>query len=90
VTAAGPGHDRPPPLWRRLLEGWQGIAARFGFAQTQVLLAGIYLLLFSPIGAALRLGRTDPLEKHPLPPGESGWHDVERELQDVERLRHPF
>ena len=78
------------PWWRRLLEGWQGIAARFGFAQTQVLLTAIYLIVLGPLGAALRLGRSDPLEKRPLPPDRSGWHEVERETQDVARLRHPF
>ncbi len=89
AASDAPGR-KATPLWRRLLEGWQGIAARFGVAQTQVLLTAIYLLVLVPIGAVLRISRSDPLEKAPLPPDRSGWHEVERELQDVERLRHPF
>lgn len=90
MGVARPSRREATPLWRRLLQGWQGIAARFGFAQTQVLLTVIYLAALGPIGAVLRITRGDPLEKRPLPPDRSGWNDIERELQDVERLRHPF
>ncbi len=72
---------------RRLLSGWNAIAARFGFVQTLVLLAFIYGLLFGPVSLGIAIGRRDFLGKRGLKAPGSAWLDADTAKPDLERAK---
>ena len=74
-------------FWRRLYLGWMAIAARFGGIQTLVLLAFFYVFLVGPVAGISRLGRRDFLEKAPLAPGQTAWHEADSSQPDLERAK---
>jgi hypothetical protein len=74
-------------VWRRLYQGWMAIAARFGGIQTAVLLVFFYVFLVGPVAAISRLSGRDYLEKSPLDPAHSAWHDAETSPPDLERAK---
>ena len=78
------------PLWRRLLDGWMLIAARFGEAQTLVLLGLIYGLLIGPFATGAALARRDFLAKRGLGDPGSAWCEADTTEPDLERAKHPF
>jgi len=77
----------PPVGWRRLTGGWMAIVARFGFAQTLVILSLFYALLLGPVALALGLARRDLLERRGLRAGGSAWRDADTAAPDLERAR---
>jgi hypothetical protein len=79
--------EAPPQGWRRLLAGWMAITARFGFAQTLVILALTYALVIGPVALAFGLARRDLLERRGLRAGGSAWHDADSAAPDLERAR---
>ena len=82
-AASGP----PPAGWRRFTAGWMAIVARFGFAQTLVILALFYALLLGPVAMLLGLARRDLLERRGLRAGGSAWRDADSAPPDLERAR---
>ena len=79
--------EKAPALGRRLLNGWMAIAGRFGFVQTLMILAMMYLLLIGPVGLVLAIGRSDPLAKRGLKDLESAWLDADTAKPDLERAK---
>jgi hypothetical protein len=77
----------PPAGWRRFTGGWMAIVARFGFAQTLVILAMFYALLLGPVALILGLARRDLLERRGLRTGGSAWRDADSAAPDLERAR---
>ena len=75
------------PLWRRLLEGWGGIAGRFGFAQTLVILTLFYGMLIGPVAVAIGIARRDLLGRRGLKAEGSAWLDSDSAKPDLERAR---
>jgi hypothetical protein len=75
------------PVGRRLLEGWGAITARFGFAQTLVILALFYALLIGPVAAALKAARNDLLGRRGLGSEGSAWLEADTAKPDLERAR---
>ncbi len=71
----------------RLLAGWTAIAARFGFVQTQVLLAMVYALMFGPFGLVIAVARRDFLGKRGLGSPGSAWLDADTAKPDLERAK---
>jgi hypothetical protein len=78
---------RPVARWRRLLNGWMAIVARFGFAQTLVILTLFYAVLLGPVALVMGLARRDPLERRGLRASGSAWRDSESAQPDLERAR---
>ena len=74
-------------IWRKLYLGWMAIAARFGGIQTLVLLAFFYVFLVGPVAVISALGRRDYLEKAPLDPATSAWHEADSSPPDLERAK---
>ena len=77
----------PSTGWRRFRDGWMAIVARFGFAQTLVILALFYALLLGPVALVLGLARRDLLERKGLRAGGSAWRDSDAAAPDLERAR---
>jgi hypothetical protein len=79
------------PLWRRLFEGWLLVAARFGEAQTLVIVGLAYAVVVGPVAVAIRLGRGDPLRKQALRAPGSAWLEADStSTPDVERAKRLF
>jgi hypothetical protein len=79
--------EKAPSLGRRLYHGWMAIAARFGFVQTLMILAMMYVLLIGPVGFVLAVFRNDPLAKRGLKSLESAWLDADTAKPDLERAK---
>lgn len=77
----------PRPVWRRLLDGWMTIAARFGYVQTLVILAIFYTLLIGPIAIGVAIARRDLLVKRGLRSGDSAWREADSAKPDLERAK---
>ena len=75
------------PVWRRLLDGWTAIAARFGAIQTLVLLAGFYVFLVGPAALGVALGRRDYLSRRGLRAAGSAWEAADTAAPDLERAK---
>lgn len=75
------------PFWRRLLDGWIAISARFGGIQTLLLLGLVYLLLIGPVSIVQALARTDHLDKRQLGEGETAWREADTAGVDLERAK---
>jgi hypothetical protein len=71
----------------RLYQGWMAIAGHFGGVQTRVLLAFFYVLLVGPVSSLARLGGRDYLDKKPLDPSRTAWHDADTSPPDLERAK---
>jgi hypothetical protein len=74
-------------MGRRLLEGWQAIAGRFGYVQTLVILSLFYVALIGPVALGLTLGRRDLLDKRHLKETGSAWRDADTAKPDLERAK---
>ena len=64
-------------IGRRLYEGWLLIAARFGEAQTLIIVAFVYGAVLGPMSVGMRIGRGDPLHKRGLRAPGSAWHEAD-------------
>jgi hypothetical protein len=67
-----------------------GIAARFGFVQTLVILGIFYGFLIGPISTGIQLFRGDLLDKRLRRESGSAWRDADTAKADLERARHQF
>ena len=74
-------------FWRRLLDGWMSIVARFGAVQTLVLLAIFYVTLIGPVALVQALARTDHLDKRNTWKSGSAWRDADTSGADLERAK---
>lgn len=72
VIAAGLAWLRPGWL-RPVYVGWMCVAFPIGWVVSHVLLAGIYYLLFTPVGCVLRWTGYDPLRRRWDAARESYW-----------------
>lgn len=75
------------PLWRRLLDGWTAIAARFGAVQTLVILALFYVLLIGPVSIVQLVARRDQLDKRHLRGEGTAWREADSAKPDLERAK---
>lgn len=78
------------PPWRRLLDGWMQIVARFGEVQTLVLLGLIYSLVLGPASLVARAFRADFLSKRGLGEAGSAWRDADTRPAELENVKQPF
>jgi len=74
-------------IWRKLLNGWMAIAARFGFIQTMLLLVLFYVVLIGPAWAVSAISRRDLLAKRGLRAKGSVWQKAESAEPDLERAK---
>jgi hypothetical protein len=79
-----------PSIGRRLLAGWNAIVARFGFAQTLVILAGFYAFVIGPGALVVSLARRDLLDRRRLRAGDSAWRSADSAAPDLERAKHEY
>lgn len=79
--------QRQTPFWRRLLDGWMSIVARFGMVQTLVLLAFLYVLLIGPVAIVQALSRSDHLDKRGTWQPGSAWRKADTSGSDLERAK---
>jgi hypothetical protein len=79
--------EKRKPLWRRLLDGWTVIAARFGAVQTLLILALFYLALIGPVSLVQAVARRDQLDKRTLWKDGSAWRETESAGTDLERAK---
>ncbi len=80
-----------PGVWRRLFDSWLAIVARFGEVQTQVLVAGVYLLVIGPMGVFVAVTRRDLLHKRTLGVRDSAWSPADSvTTPDLERAKRLF
>lgn len=77
-------------FWRRLLNGWMAIVARFGEVQTLVLLGIFYGGLIGPVATGIAVGRGDLLAKRKLREPGSAWREADPMPAELERAKHPF
>jgi hypothetical protein len=77
-------------FWRRLLAGWNAIVARFGFAQTLVILGLFYTLIIGPAALVAKLARRDLLDRRGLRVDTSAWRAADTAAPDLERARRSF
>ena len=77
-------------LWRRLLAGWNAIVARFGFAQTLVILALFYTLIIGPAALVAMLARRDLLDRRGLRIDGSAWRPADTAAPELERAKRSF
>ena len=83
--------DAKPSLWRRLYGGWLAIAARFGEAQTLVVLSLVYGLVIGPMALGIAAARRDLLHKRDLRGSDSAWSEADSvTTPDVERAKRLF
>jgi hypothetical protein len=75
------------PFWRRLLDGWTAIAARFGHVQTLVMLGLFYGALIGPVALVAALARRDLLDRRGLRSGGTAWQDADSAEPDLERAK---
>ena len=88
MTEAPEPRATPPAAgWRRFTSGWMAVVARFGFAQTLVILTLFYALLLGPVAMVLGLARRDLLGRRGLREGGSAWRDADSAPPDLERAR---
>jgi hypothetical protein len=89
-----PEHPAGAPgasFWRRLYLGWLAIAARFGEAQTLVVLTLVYTLVIGPVALGIAVARRDLLHKRDLGGAGSAWSEADTESKpDVERAKRLF
>jgi hypothetical protein len=83
VLAAAVGLAAPPAL-KPLFLFLVIVTYPIGWILSHLLLASVYFLVITPIGLALRLFGTDPLERRFDPHAESYWKPTETQ-KDVER-----
>jgi hypothetical protein len=74
-------------LGRRLLNGWLAIVGRFGFVQTLLLLAFIYVVLIGPVAIVMAIARRDHLQKRGLGEATSAWNEADTAPPDLERAK---
>ena len=74
-------------LGRRLLNGWLVIVARFGFVQTLLLLAFLYVFLIGPVAIVMAISRRDHLQKRGLGEPGSAWNEADTAPPDLERAK---
>jgi hypothetical protein len=77
-------------LGRRLLDGWNAIVGRFGFAQTLVILALFYTLMIGPVAVMVSLARRDLLDRRSLGASGSAWRNADSAAPDLERAKRGF
>ena len=82
--------SRKRAVWRRLLDGWMVIAARFGEVQTLVLLSLVYALVIGPVGVGASLTRRDFLNKSGIGQEGSAFSEADTVHADLERAKQPF
>ena len=74
-------------VWRRLLDGWSAVVARFGFVQTLVILALFYAVLIGPAALMAAFARRDLLDKRGLGSRASAWRKADSAAPDLERAK---
>jgi len=79
-----PGNE---PVWRRLLNGWMAIVARFGFVQTLLLLLLLYVFMIGPVAIVMAIARQDQLSKRGLGDDGSAWFEADTAPPDLERAK---
>ena len=80
-----------PGFFRRLYLGWLEVAARFGEAQTLVILFLVYTVVIGPMAIAAGLLGRDLLRKRGLRAAGSAWQDADTvTAPDRERARRMF
>ena len=75
------------PVWRRLLNGWMAIVARFAFVQTLLLLLLLYIFMIGPVSILMLLARRDQLAKRGLGDEGSAWCKADTAPPDLERAK---
>lgn len=76
-----------PPVWKRLLQGWLAISARFGFVQTLVILGLFYGAMIGPAATLVSIARRDLLDKRRLRDPDSAWRQADSAAPDLERAK---
>jgi hypothetical protein len=80
-----------PSVWRRLYEGWLLIAAKFGEAQTLIVVAVVYGAVVGPVAIAIQAARGDLLDKRGLRRPGTAWVEADSTpAPDVERAKRLF
>lgn len=78
------------PIWRRVLDGWLAIMARFGEVQTLVLLGLVYALVIGPAGLGAALARRDFLDKSGLRRPGTAFRESDSDPATLDRVKQPF
>jgi hypothetical protein len=74
-------------LGQRLRRAWMAIVARFGHAQTLVMLSFVYVCVIGPGAAATRLIGRDLLDKRRRVREPSSWHPADSGGISLERAK---
>ncbi len=89
--AAAVHPEEQPGFFRRLYLGWLEVAARFGEAQTLVILFVVYAAVIGPMAILSALARRDFLTKRGLGEAGSAWADADTvTAPDRDRARRMF
>ena len=83
--------EEQPGFFRRLYLGWLEVAARFGEAQTLVILFLVYTAVIGPMAIVVGLARRDLLHKRGLRAAGTAWNAADTvAAPDLERARRMF
>ncbi len=63
-----------PVVLKPLYRVWMSFAVVMGFVMTRVILTLLFSIVFVPVGLAIRILRTDPLDERIDPDAKSYWH----------------
>ena len=75
-------------MFKALWRGWQVVARKIGYVQSQIVLTLVYFVVIAPFALAVRLC-SDPLQLR----GASSWHWLPQTRQapvDLDALRQQF
>ncbi len=79
-----------PRTLRPLYKPWMILALVLGFIMTRILLVGIYVLLFIPIGLLMRLFGKDPLQRKLDPNAKTYWIPKRYDAKDPKRFERYY
>ncbi len=79
-----------PQFLRLLYKPWMTLALILGFIMTRILLCGIYLLLFIPIGLLMRILGKDPLCRKLDPDARTYWIPKKYDANSSDRFERYY
>ncbi len=79
-----------PRSLRLLYKPWMILALVLGFMMTRILLVGIYVLLFIPVGTLMRLFGKDPLRRKLDPHAKTYWISKRYDAKDPKRFERYY
>jgi carbamoyltransferase len=79
-----------PGLGRLLFVGWMMLGAALGMLTSPIVLGAVWILVFTPVGLAMRLAGRDPMKRKILPQREGTYWERHPPAGDPRRYFRQF